>query len=99
MNAHQEIADYRGWPVTHCGPTKTEFLYPASDGAFVLVQLAERLACEIDRLERRVEQLTQANTLLRTIIENQRDRLREMDSVDRRELKDVSTGRGLDFPR
>lgn len=99
MNAHQEIADYRGWPVTNYGPTKTESLYTASDGAFVQVQLAERLACEIDRLERRVEQLTKANTLLRTIIENQRDRLREMDSVDWRELKDVSTGRGLDFPR
>ena len=98
MNAHQEIAAYRGWPVTNYGITKTEFLYTASDGAFVMVQLAERLACEIDRLERRVEQLNQANTLLRTIIENQRDRLREMDSVDWRELKDVSTGRGLDFP-
>ena len=99
MNAHQEIAAYRGWPVTNYGITKTEFLYSASDGAFVTVQLAERLACETDRLERRVEQLTQANTLLRTIIENQRDRLREIDSVDWRELKDVSTGRGLDFPR
>lgn len=82
MNAHQYVADYRGWPVTNYGLTKTEFLYHAGDGAFVMVQLAERLAGEIDRLERRVEQLTQANTLLRTIIENQRDRLREMDSVD-----------------
>ena len=76
MNAHQEIAAYRGWPVTNYGITKTECLYSARDGAFVPVHLAAQLACEIDSLERRVEQLTKANTYIRTVCENQKDRAR-----------------------
>ena len=93
MNAQQEIEAYRGWPVTHYGPTKTELLFAAPDGPFVPVYLAERLAREIDALNQRVNQLSDANTYIRTMIQNERDRM------DLEELKDVSTGRGPDFPQ
>ena len=46
----------------------------AKDGPFVPVVLAEQLAQEIDILETRIFQLTDANTYLRTMIENERDK-------------------------
>ena len=93
MNAHQEIEAYRGWPVTHYGPTKTGLLFSAPDGPFVPVYLADRLAREIEALNQRVNQLSDANTYLRTMIQNDRDRL------NWEELKEFSTGRGPDFPQ
>ena len=93
MNAKSLIESFRGWPVTNYGPTKTDCLFSAKDGPFVPVVLAEQLAREVDALNQRVNQLSDANTYLRTMIQNERDRLYW------EELKDVSTGRGPDFPK
>ena len=73
MNAKSLIESFRGWKVTNYGPTKTDCLFSAKDGPFVPVVLAEQLAQEIDILETRIFQLTDANTYLRTMIENERE--------------------------
>lgn len=74
MNARSLIESFRGWPVTNYGPTKTECLFSAPDGPFIPIVLAEQLAQEIDILQTRIFQLTDANTYLRTMIENERDK-------------------------